>query len=224
MFMEVIVLINSDIRKFALCGWLKTNNKSVYNNPKKLHIFLFLYECFSKVENDNPDFNSLEWNINGPVFSNVWIDYTKNRNEFDEKSVRAYEEHSESICSDRVETSNFIVSILTENELLALIQAMNIWSCKNNEISSDTQQTMLYEKDFNDTDFHIISTLKSMYPVEMIRNTKIVELNGYYFIMTKSDFAKLNSELMDELSTVSHNPNMHNPIYIELFKDKLVID
>ena len=224
MFMEGIVLINSDIRKLALCGWLKTYNKPVYNNPKKLHIFLFFYECFSKVENDNPDFNSLVWNINGPVFLNVWIDYTKNRDEFDEKSVRAYEEHTELICSNRVETSNFIVSILTENELLALIQAMNIWSCKNSEISSDTQQTMLYEKDFNDTDFHIINTLKLMYPIEMIRNTKIVELNEHYFIMTKSDFAKLNSELMAELSTVSHYPNTHNPIYVELFKNKLIID
>lgn len=217
-------MINSDIRKLSLCGWLKTNNKPVYNNPKKLHIFLFFYECFSKVENDNPGFNSLNRNINEPVFINVWIDYTKTGDEFDEKSVRAYEEHSELICSDRVETSNFIVSILTENELLALIQAMNIWSCKNSEINSDTQQIMLHEKDFNDTDFHIINTLKLMYPVEMIRNTKIVELNEHYFIMTKSDFAKLNSELMAELSTISHNPNMHNPIYIELFKDKLVID
>lgn len=222
--MEGIALINSDIRKLALCGWLKTNNKPVYNNPKKLYIFLFFYECFSNVENDNPDFNSLVRNISGTVFSNVLTNYTKNRDEFDEKSVRAYEEHSELICSDRVETSNFIVSILTENELLALIQAMNIWSCKNSEINSDTQQTMLYEKNFNDTDFHIINTLKLMYPVEMIRNTKIVELNEHYFIMTKSDFAKLNSELMDELSIVSHYPNMHNPIYVELFQNKLIID
>ncbi len=45
--------------------------------------FLLFYEAFAKTFGEQPDFSHLRGYKKGPVFSNVWGDYTKERASFD---------------------------------------------------------------------------------------------------------------------------------------------
>ena len=73
-------MINSDDRKLELSGWLMENDEDSYNDPLKLQKFLFFYESFSKANGKPADFDYLRGYKNGPVFSSVYGDYTKERN------------------------------------------------------------------------------------------------------------------------------------------------
>ena len=90
-------MINSNQRKLALSGWLSQANQTAYNVPLKLQKFLFLYEVFSKVDNDSVDFTFLRGYQRGPVFSSVWGDYTKERVAFDASAKEAYVNNADMI-------------------------------------------------------------------------------------------------------------------------------
>lgn len=79
-----VLMIISNNRKQYLSGWLKNNYYSAYETPIKLQKFLFFYESFSKVRDQIVDFSYLKGYKKGPVFSQVWGDYTKERDEFDQ--------------------------------------------------------------------------------------------------------------------------------------------
>ena len=107
-----ISLINSNDRKLSLCGWLQKTHPTEYDRTLKLQKFLFFYEVFSKVDGEKPDFSHLRGYQNGPVFSQVWGDYTKERSAFDSASIKCYNENTDSININRAEKSAFIVQIL----------------------------------------------------------------------------------------------------------------
>ena len=69
-------MIYSNERKLYLSGWLKNNDNTSYETPLKLQKFLLFYEAFTKVSGETPDFSHLRGYKKGPVFSNVWGDYT----------------------------------------------------------------------------------------------------------------------------------------------------
>ena len=90
-------MIYSDNRKLALSGWLKENDYSSYVVPLKLQKFLFFYESASKVAKKEYDFYKLRGYKNGPVFSQVWGDYTKERTLFDNEATKQYTENGSEI-------------------------------------------------------------------------------------------------------------------------------
>lgn len=93
-------MIYSNEHKLYLSGWFKENSEKEYSIPLKLQKFLFFYEAFTKADGENPDFDHLRGYINGPVFSNVWGDYSKNRNEFDKEATRQYFIQEKSIINE----------------------------------------------------------------------------------------------------------------------------
>lgn len=120
-------MIYSNERKLSLSGWLKKNNKISYETPLKLQKFLFFYEAFAKISGETPDFTHLRGYKEGPVFSNVWADYTKERVSFNEAVQAAYDKNVENINEKRAKKCSFIVSSLAEEELSDLTHEMNIW-------------------------------------------------------------------------------------------------
>ena len=82
-------MINSNTRKLTLSGWLRKNNPREYDSPLKLQKFLLFYELLSKTAGEQADFDHLRGYKRGPVFSNVWGDYTKERISFNEAVEKA---------------------------------------------------------------------------------------------------------------------------------------
>lgn len=218
-------MINSNKRKLCLSGWLMNNNQHAYNTPLKLQKFLLLYESFSKVAGEAPDFSHLKGYKRGPVFSHVWGDYTKERNDFDTQADLSYIQNPCSINIARAQKSAFIVSTLSEKELSDLTHKMNLWKAKEKRIMSGEYQVALSEEDFNEDDCHLIKLLDLMYPIEMVDSSSIIHLNNNYFVFNKADAAKLTEEHFDTLSILTETETLHNPVYVELDNEgRLLID
>lgn len=209
-------MIYSNERKLCLSGWLKEHSAKNYNTPLKLQKFLFFYETFSKTFGETPDFSHLRGYKRGPVFSNVWGDYTKERTAFDEAANDNYHHHKDIVNLDRAQKCAFIVGTMSENELSELTHQMNLWKSKEKQIMSGTYQVDLCEKDFNKNDAAIIQALDRMYPANLINNSEIVNLDNNFFVFKKQDIAKLTEVHFDILLTLTEQEELHNPVFVDI--------
>lgn len=218
-------MIYSNERKLSLSGWLKKNNNISYETPLKLQKFLFFYEAFAKISGETPDFTHLRGYKEGPVFCNVWADYTKERVSFNEAAQAAYDKNVENINEKRAKKCSFIVSSLTEEELSDLTHEMNIWKSKQQLIMSGELQVDLYEADFNNADVKLFITLDSIYSTDMIENSKIISLDKKNFVFSKSDSKLLTEKHFDILLSLAQNEELHNPVFVNIDEEgRLLID
>lgn len=206
-------MIYSDDRKLALSGWLKEDSIDEYLSPLKLQKFLFFYEAMSKLDNDNADFSHLRGYERGPVFSQVWGDYTKERSEFNTEASKAYQTNTSKVNSDRAKICSFIVKVFTEKELSDITHVMNIWKSKEERILSREYQVNLDEKDFNDDDKIIVKNLKDAFPIEFINNSYVIRVENNNFIISKDDEKRLKEEHLDTLYKLSKLETLENPVY-----------
>lgn len=207
-------MIYSNERKLCLSGWLKNRSQLAYCSPLRLQKFLFLYEAFAKNENDYADFDSLKGWKRGPVFSNVWGDYTKDRLEFNKEADIAYSNDKDYVNQERAERCHFIVSSLSEHELSSLTHEFHIWNAKESRIISGERQVPLDESDFTDNDHSLISSLRTMFPLSLIMNSTIIPVGGKKFVFSYHDAKKLSEEHYDALYMLSENEELHNPVYV----------
>lgn len=218
-------MIYSNERKLCLSGWLRKNSKVEYDTPLKLQKFLLLYEAFSKASGETPDFSHLRGYKRGPVFSNVWGDYTKEREAFNCAADESYASRHFDINEVRARKCAFIVRILTENELSTLTHSMNLWKSKESRIMSGEYQVNLEEKDFNEQDKQIIRLLDQMYPIELIDDSEVIHIDNCSFVFKKNDIPRLTEEHFDILGALSENEQLTNPVYVEIEEGgRLVID
>ena len=217
-------MINSNQRKLALSGWLSQANQTAYNVPLKLQKFLFLYEAFSKVDNDSVDFTYLRGYQRGPVFSSVWGDYTKERVAFDASAKEAYVNNADMINLNRARQCSFLVSILSEAELSSITHEMNIWGSKKDQITEGKRQVTLRESDFDEKDTDIVKTLQRMYPVEFINQYSVYPVGVYNFLIRKKDLERLTNRHYDTLYALANTTELHNPVFVKIDEGRLVID
>lgn len=218
-------MIYSNERKLCLSGWLKENSEASYNTPLKLQKFLLLYEAFAKTSGEQPDFSHLRGYKKGPVFSNVWGDYTKERAAFNAAAVEAYEAKRDDINIERAKKCAFVVNTMTETELSQLTHKMNLWKSKEPRIMRGEYNVDLYEKDFNEDDKTMIRLLDEMYPINMIDNFVIINLDKNYFVFSSEDSQKLTEEHFDVLMTLAEQENLHNPVYVDIdVEGRLLVD
>lgn len=218
-------MIYSNERKLCLSGWLKENSEISYNTPLKLQKFLLLYEAFAKASGEQPDFSHLRGYKKGPVFSNVWGDYTKERTAFNEAAIKTYKAKKDDINIDRAKKCAFVVNIMTETELSQLTHKMNLWKSKEQRIMGGEYNVDLTERDFNKDDEILIHLLDEMYPINMIDNSVIINLDKNYFVFSADDSQMLTEEHFDILMTLAEQENLHNPVYVDIdMEGRLLID
>ena len=221
----VFYMISSSEHKLCLSGWLMKNDAKNYNIPLKLQKFLLLYESFSKVDGEKYDFSGLKGYKRGPVFSSVWGDYTKERAAFDEAAANAYMSNAGSVNEDIAFQSSFVVGALSEDELSDLTHKMNIWSCKEDRIINGEFQVELSGEDFNSNDYRIMDMLAKMFPLQMIKNSSIIDIDDHYFVLDKKDANSLSNEQIKTLHMLCEKEELHNPIYVSIDeRGRLVID
>ena len=218
-------MVYSNMRKRCLSGWLRNNYFSAYESPIKLQKFLFFYEAFSKVRNESVDFSSLKGYKRGPIFSQVWGDYTKERKAFDMCVDDAYanEYKNQNINDELAEKSAFLVCTLSQKELSELSHKMHIWNVKESRIMAGEQQVPLEEDDFNAEDAQLIRLLDSMYPLSMIKESKIIVVNDYYFVLKKEDIPKLTEAHYDVLDSLTETEELMNPVYVDIDEEGRLI-
>ena len=218
-------MLYSNTRKLILSGWLKAHNNHAYCTSLKLQKFLFFYEAFSKAENDSPDFDHLRGYKRGPVFSNVWGDYTKDRCEFDMTVDEAYTKTPQLVNEERAKKVAFIVDSLSENELSELTHKFNIWAIQAERILSGEQQVDLSEQDFGSHDISFVEVLDRMYSLPMVNDSAIISIENKYFVFTKSDSKKLTEQHYDTLSILADDEELHNPVFVTLDSEgRLLVD
>lgn len=215
----------SNKRKLYLSGWLKHNYPNEYDHPLKLQNYLFLYEALSNAEGDNADFCRLRGYKRGPAFSDVWENYMKEREAFDQAADNAFFEKQYLIDEIRAKKSAFIVQILSEKDFSEFVWNLNLLKAKKKEIMNGDFLIELDERDFTENDSEMIRVLGQMYPVEMIDNVSVFEMNNHYFLIQKKDQKRLTEQHFDTLCLYSTNERLHNPIYVKLDeKQRLVVD
>lgn len=218
-------MINSNERKLTLSGWLRRHNPREYDSPLKLQKFLLLYELFTKIAGERADFGHLKGYKRGPVFSNVWGDYTKERSSFNEAIERAIRDNGNEMDNIRAKKCAFIVSILSERELSELSHKLNLWNAKRNRIMGGEYQVSLDEADFNDEDASMIALLDKMYPISVINSLVVLPIDQYNFVLSLQDICRLKETDVDVLSALTETEELHNPIYVEIDEEgRLVVD
>jgi hypothetical protein len=218
-------MVYSSSRKLMLSGWLKQNGNTEYNSPLKLQKFLLFYEAFTKINGGTADFTHLKGYKRGPVFSNVWGDYTYERPSFDAAVEEEYSTFHEQVVEEYAKRSLFLVSILSENELSMLTHRLNIWKSKESRIMRGERQVELQESDFNDDDAKLMNLLEKMYPISLIDSSHIIEIDNHYFVFSKQDASRLSEQHFDILSELSDSEQLANPVYVELDEEgRLIVD
>ena len=219
-------MIYSDNRKLVLSGWLKENDYSSYVVPLKLQKFLFFYESASKVAKKEYDFYKLRGYKNGPVFSQVWGDYTKERTLFDNEATKQYTENgSEIIDLTLADKIGFFIKTCTEDELSGITHSMNIWRSKRDRILSGEYQVDLEDKDFTSDDAEIINNIVSAYSKEFIQNVKVLPIKNKIFLLSKKNAAVLTPVQMDTLQELANESSLENPVYVNIDESgRLLVD
>lgn len=174
---------------------------------------------------EKADFGHLRGYKRGPVFSQVWGDYIKERAAFDEAAAESYSAGRTLVDEDRAKKCAFIVSVLSEGELSELTHTMNLWKSKEERILRGEYQVDLDESDFNENDAKIISMLDRMYPIDMIEDASIVEIDSHYFVFRRKDISNLTEQHFDILSSLAEGDQLCNPVFVEVDEGgRLLID
>lgn len=217
-------MIYSDERKLTISGWLKKYDHISYEIPLKLQKFLFFYESASKVYGNEYDFRKLRGYKNGPVFSQVWGDYTKERPLFDEKVTISYDEKkSEFIDPVLANKIDFFIKTCTEEELSGITHSMNIWKSKSGRILSGEYQVDLEEKDFTDEDTELIKNIVSAYSEDFISSSEVLPIKDKIFILPKN--YAISPTQMDVLQELANESSLENPVYVTMDKTgRLLVD
>ena len=114
---------------------------------------------------------------------------------------------------------------MTEKELSDFTHLMNIWKSKEDRIMSGEKQVRLEESDFNSYDKELMQKLSDMYPMQLIENSKIINMDKKYFVFSKENAEKLTEEHSDTLLILSENSDIYNPVFVELDEEgRLVVD
>lgn len=221
-------MIYSEERKLVLSGWLKNNDITSYSTSLKLQKFIFFYECACKIQNKEYSFKSLRGYKNGPVFSAVWGDYSKDRIEFNKEADEKYEKKSREIIDPNIAKKvDFFIKTNNEKELSDITHAMNIWKSKEGRIFSNETQVPLDDDDFNSDDENLVKNILSIYPLDMIDNSEVIQSSDTIFILSKEDRKNLTPDQMDTLHELANEGSLENPVFVSIDSEKkghLLID
>ncbi|WP_256761425.1 hypothetical protein [Cohnella sp. WQ 127256] len=216
-------MLNSSHHKQVYCGWLKKNQPNDFGSDLKLQKFLFFYESLAETEDGNGQFSSLKGYKKGPVFSDVYGDYTYERSEFNNNVEKLYNTTPDIINDDFAKLAGFLVEIMSEDELSLLTHEFNIWKAKEYKIRENERQVRLHKEDFNQEDKNLMITFKEMYSIEYIDSVEVIKVFGKSFIISKEDMLKITEDQRETLMMIASQQELLNPVYISISEDGVIL-
>ncbi len=222
---EAETMISSSKHQLALSGWLQKNDPNSYNRPLKLQKFLLFYDLMLKDDGEDIDTSHLKGYMRGPVYSNVWGDYSKERSSFDSRAREAYAANPSVIDEEKVLRADFLVKTMSEKELSDTTHMLNLWKCKQEEIEKRETQVSLNIKDYTEQDSDFVESITHAYSMDEIRNRRVIEVNDVYFLFREDDYEKLDAVQYDTLWQLSltEKDKLFNPVFAEIEEDGAVL-
>lgn len=214
------MVVNSNSRRLELSNWLYTNQIEEFSSSLKLQKFIFFYESFTKLADEEANFSFLRAYANGPVFSDLYGDYTYRKEEL--VSYLEFMQPPSTINENRAKLAGFLVKILNEKELSDLTHEFNAWKAKENNIGTFLNVSM-HESDFVHSDLELLTTLQEMYPVEFIDQVNVISIADKNFLVSKNDAINLREEQKNILINLADNENIHNPVYVSVDEDGVLL-
>lgn len=224
-------MINTNKRRLCLSAWFFQNRPKEFFASLKLQKFLFFYEMFNYSLDNEFYLDYLKGYKNGPVYSDVYGDYTYRIEEFQAKIEENINEAKDKIASSVFEIINedvakkaaFLVSILSKSELSELSHEFDIWRSKQERIDAGEKQVKLESEDLSSKDKLLAKELYDLYSLEYIENSSVISVNETKFIIDKKQRALVTSELEEVLEEISKEEE-DNPIYISIEDGVIVVD
>lgn len=218
-------MLYSNERKLVLSGWLEEHCPTAYDRPLKLQKYLFFYELYSKIDGEAIDLDHLRGYKRGPVFSNVYGDYTHERKEFDKRALYEYKNNSKLINEDRAKMCSFICSSLSDKDLSDFTHQLNVWATRKDDINSGVHNVNLFEKDINSDDINKLKLLSSLFTKDVVDNSSVVTLGDKHFVFNNNDMDRLSEEHMDVLWNLMYSQELYNPIFVSIDDGgRLIVD
>ena len=206
-------------RKKALINWVNDRAKAdgVFLPSMRLHKFLFFYECFSKVEEDEYSFENLKGYKRGPVFGDVYKEYKYNENSLqsDLSKSKYY------INEERAVKALFLVLTLG-NELSDFTHHLDIWKVHEKAITEGAFQLPLHDSDFSEHDAKIFKDIINAHSRQYIEQQKIIEVGGKSFVAPKE--LEIEERYYDAFYLAALDPDFHNPVYVSVIDGDLCFE
>jgi hypothetical protein len=177
----------------------------------------------SEIEGEDGDFSYLKGYEKGPVFSDVYGDYTYRREEFIKGADEAYDFNPEIVDPNRAEFSSFLIEILNEEELSDLTHELDIWKAKEDKINSGERQVQLDGSDLSREDMSLISLLRDTYTEDYINSVRVIQIGQKNFLINIEDIPKLTTEQENALIDLSINNELDNPVYITISDEGVLL-
>lgn len=214
-------MLNTSQRRLAIVKWLKDNNPSEFYESLKIQKYLFFYELFSKVEGEEYSLDYLKGYENGPVFSELYGDYTYRRHEL---IPRLEEVQTKDVNIGLAKKAGFLVQILNGRELSGLTHELNLWKSKEEEIMSGGRHLPLDECSLNHDDISIVKELFELYSTDFISTSNVVSIKDKNFLLNDRDFRNLTNEQKEVLELLAEE-ELENPVYVTIGEEgELLVD
>ncbi|EAG8523399.1 hypothetical protein E0D96_02365 [Listeria innocua] len=205
-------MIYTSDRRLSIAHWLEKESPEEFHISLKLQKYLFFYEAFSKVLDKDGSFARLKGYENGPVFSEVYGDYTYRKDEF-VNAVRKSDVRNVEI--EIAKKAGFLVKIMVENELSEITHNLSVWNDKSDQILSGQKQVELSEE-ITDSDEEFLLQLINIYDENEIDNSEVVSVGNKNFVFSKIDFIKINKVHKETLAKLAHVDELVNPIFVSI--------
>ena len=206
-------------RKKALMRWAGkyAQENRVFLPSLRMQKFLFFYECFSKVEGDEYDFDNLKGYKLGPVFGDV---YTAMKH-YPHTLLIDSEAIAYPVNDERAMRALFLVRALG-NDLSEFTHNLDIWKTKEQAIIGGGYQIPLSVDDFSQDDEKTIKSVSSIYNLDYISNVKLEEVSGKTFIIPKN--LELTEEHYDAFYAAATDSIFKNPVYVSVHEGDLCLE
>ncbi|HJF30397.1 MAG TPA: hypothetical protein K8V56_01295 [Sporosarcina psychrophila] len=214
--------MNSSEDRLTKAAWFKSHTETFSASPLKLQKFLFFYEMFAKVEQEEYDLSYLRAYPNGPVFSNTYGDLRYNQTEFFAAldSVKDF-----SIIREKIaRAALMLVNTFTDTEISDLTHRLDLWKSKEELIQKGQRCITIFESDITDKDVDTISSLYDEYAYLSNQGFKVFSMLEKIFIISPEDFNELTEQHHEIIELLSQDRNLDNPVYLELDDGVLLID
>jgi hypothetical protein len=201
--------------------WLK--NRQEFLTDTQLQKFLFFYEVFSKIDNDEYELDGLKGYKRGPVFSAVYTD-CKYENNYKQVCLEVFSETKNFVNETRAKLAKFLVKLLGK-DLSDFTHVLNIRDSKRDRIETGEYQVPLDESDFSEEDAVKFIEIKEAYPDFYIDDVEIFERGNKVFVISKCEINKLDEKAEDAIDLIVSDTTIESPVYISFDEDGgLLID
>ncbi|MEB7049778.1 hypothetical protein [Mammaliicoccus sciuri] len=207
--------------KLSKIKWL-VDEESV-NNMSSLQIqkFLFFSEMFNRETNQNYDLYKLKAYKKGPVFSDVYGDYTYRKEQLLEE-VRDSETSFSEKEIENMEKAKLLTLIHNDKDLSDLTHKFDLWKSKEPRLKMKEQDIEIYEKDISSQDSVLFKRLYEY--ADTIKEYKIVKVNDTIFLFKENDRDLLKDNMLETLEKISEDSSLTNPVYVDIEDGVMLID